>query len=63
MTIAKSFKYINDGRDTLRKHRIHRSAKNRRPHPESLNCKVYKDRLTRLKEEEVLKELDILNKL
>jgi hypothetical protein len=64
MTIIKSLKYkAIEGKETLRKHRIHTSKKNRRPYPISLNCKVYKDRLQRLKEREDMKELDILNKL
>jgi len=58
MTIVKSFKYKQnvDGKETIRKHRIHVAKKNRRPYPISLNCKVYKDRLQRLKEEELENE-------
>jgi hypothetical protein len=56
MTIVKSLK-CKSGRP----HRTHVSKKNRSPYPISLNCKVYKDRLQRLKEEELL--LDNLIKL
>jgi hypothetical protein len=64
MTIVKSFKYSSEtNKETIKKHRTHVSKKNRRPYPVSLNCKVYKDRLQRLKEEEAQRELDILNKL
>ena len=58
MTIVKSFKYSSEtNKETFKKHRTHVSKKNRRPYPISLNCKVYKDRLQRLKEEELDKEL------
>jgi hypothetical protein len=42
-------------------HRTHRSKKNRTPYTTSLSCKVFKDKLQRLKEEELL--LDNLIKL
>ena len=59
MTLIKSLKYPpnQEGRETIKRHRIHKSKKNRRPYPLSLSCKVYKDRLQRLKEEELDKEI------
>jgi hypothetical protein len=64
MTLIKSLKYKPiEGKETLRKHRIHTSKKNRRPYPISLNCKVYKDRLQRLKERELQKEVNEESKL
>jgi len=65
MTLIKSLKYqpSEEGRETIKRHIIHTSKKNRRPHPISLNCKVYKDRLQRLKEEEDLQEFKRLDKL
>jgi hypothetical protein len=63
MTLIKSLKYRQnkEGVETIRKHRTHISKKNRRPYPISLNCKVYKDKLKKLEEEELDKEIKKLN--
>jgi hypothetical protein len=64
MTLIKSLKYKPiEGKETLRKHRIHRSKKNRSLYPTSRNCSIYKDRLTMLKIKELEEEIDNLIKI
>jgi hypothetical protein len=65
MTKLKSLRH-NDNtlidRCYFKDHRIHRSAKNRRPHPDSLSCKVYKDKLKEIIEEDELEEYNVFIK-
>ena len=65
MTKVKSLRF-NDNtlldRCSFRDHRTHRSAKNRRPHPQSSNCRTYKDRLKKVIERDNLEEYNVIIK-
>jgi len=57
MTIVKSLRYNNvDGRSPIKRHRVHRSKKNRTVTYGWWFIKAYKRRIERLKLEELEKE-------
>jgi len=63
MTIVKSLRYNHqEGRDPIRKHRTHRSKKNRGVTYGLAFIKAYKRRIERLKLEELEKEGELIAK-